>query len=217
MTAGLFAHHVPGHSWLHRMPLGAKLLGVLLVGLSTWVLDSWRPALVVLLALVAAGLRSGLHPRRIIRSVAALVPVLVLLGAFHWITRDLAYAARVVLGITSCFVAGGLVTATTPVTDMVDGAVRAASPLRRWVDPDVVALTLGVMFRSVPWVAGAFAQVRESARARGLDRAPRALVVPVVVRAVAYARFTGEALAARGLTDPPDDQERPPKARNVVS
>jgi len=53
--------------------------------------------------------------------------------------------------------------------------------------------------------------VRDSARARGLERSPRALVVPSIVQVVAYGRATGEALAARGLTDPgptdpgPDD------------
>jgi 2-dehydropantoate 2-reductase len=45
----------------------------------------------------------------------------------------------------------------------------------------------------------------------GVENAPtlaaavRALVVPTVVHVVAYARATGEALAARGLVDPDDD------------
>ena len=134
-----------------------------------------------------------------------LLPVLVLLLAFQWWSHDLAYAVRVVLGIVNAFVAAGILTATTPVTDLLDGAVGAARPLRRVVDPEVVALTLGVVVRSVPWVAGSFSSVRESARARGLDRNPRAVVVPTVVHVVAFARSTGEALAARGLTDPADD------------
>lgn len=201
-SGGLFAHHVPGTSLLHRAPLGLKVFGVLLVGLSTWLVTSWAVALSLFVALLVVGVASGLPPRRIATSLVALAPIVVLLLAFHWVTRDLATAARVVLVIASCFVAGGLVTATTPVTDMIDAVVRVAQPVRRWVDPDVAALTLGVMLRSVPWVAGAFGEVRESARARGLDRSPRALVVPVVVHTVAYARRTGEALAARGLTDP---------------
>jgi biotin transport system permease protein len=56
-------------------------------------------------------------------------------------------------------------------------------------------------------VAGSFSAVRESARGRGLDRDPRAVVVPTVVHVVGYARATGEALAARGLTDPADDED----------
>ena len=125
-----------------------------------------------------------------------------MLAAYQWWVRDVSYAVHVVLAIINAFVAAGILTATTPVTDLLDGVVSAARPLRRFVDPEVVALTLGVAIRSVPWVAGSFATVRQSARARGLDRSPRAVVVPTVVHTVAFARTTGEALAARGLTDP---------------
>ena len=154
-------------------------------------------------------------PPRCARCAASL-PVLVVLLAFQWWSHDLAYAVRVVLGIVNAFVAAGILTATTPVTDLLDGVVRAARPLRRLVDPEVVALTLGVVVRSVPWVAGSFSSVRESARARGLDRDPRAVVVPTVVHVVGFARSTGEALAARGLTDPADDDAPGPRRTGSV-
>ena len=205
MTApGLFTAHVPGTSLVHRMPLWLKLAGVLLVGASPWLARSVWPLAVVTLALSLVIALTGLPARRLARSMRGLVPALAVLFAFQWWTTDLAYAVRVVLGITNAFVAAGILTATTPVTDLLDGAVRAAGPLRRFVDPEVVALTLGIVVRSVPWVAGSFSDVRESARARGLDRSPRAVVVPTVVHVVAFARSTGEALAARGLTDPDD-------------
>lgn len=209
---GLFTSHVPGTSVVHRMPLWLKLIGVLAVGSMPWFARSVWPLAFVTLALAGVVLLARLPARRLLRSMRGLLPVLVVLLAFQWWSRDLAYAARVVLGIVNAFVAAGILTATTPVTDLLDGAVRAARPLRRVVDPEVVALTLGVVVRSVPWVAGSFSSVRDSARARGLDRDPRAVVVPTVVHVVAFARSTGEALAARGLTDPPDeapDPERP--------
>ncbi|EWT00487.1 cobalt transporter [Intrasporangium oryzae NRRL B-24470] len=202
---GLFTTHVPGTSWLHRAPLWLKLTGVVLVGTTTFWFTSWWQAALLLVALLAVGLGAGLPTRRVVASLRALGPVLVLLGAFHWWTQGLPEATRIVVGIANAYLAAGLLTATTPVTDMLDGLVRGAKPLRRWLDPEVVALTLGIMLRSVPWVAGAFGQVRVSARARGLERSPRALVLPVVIHTVAYARRTGEALAARGLTDPPTD------------
>ena len=40
-----------------------------------------------------------------------------------------------------------------------------------------------------------------AARARGLDRNLRAYATPLVLRMVAHARHTGEALQARGLGD----------------
>ncbi len=206
---GLFTAHVPGTSVVHRMPLWLKLVGVLAVGAMPWFTQSVWPLAVTTIVLVGIVLAARLPGRRLVRSMRGLLPVLVVLLAFQWWSRDVAYAVRVVLGIVNAFVAAGILTATTPVTDLLDGVVRAARPLRRVVDPEVVALTLGVVVRSVPWVAGSFSSVRESARARGLDRDPRAVVVPTVVHVVAFARSTGEALAARGLTDPADDEDAP--------
>lgn len=199
---GLFTAHVVGDSWLHRIPFGAKLIGVLVIGLLPWWARSALPLAAVLLALLVMAVTAHVPLSRLLRSLRSLAPVLVMLGAFQWWAVGPAYAVRVVLGITTAFVAAGLLTATTPVTTMLDAVVRGARPVSRWVDPEVVALTLAVVLRSVPWVAGAFATVRDSARARGLERSPRALVVPSIVQVVAYGRATGEALAARGLTDP---------------
>ena len=213
-TAGLFAAHLPGTSAVHRAPLWLKLAGVLTVGVVPWVAHSLTPLLVTLgLVLAAAGL-AQLPVRRVVRSVRAIAPVLVLLLAFQWWAQGLPYAIGVVLGIANAYLAAGILTATTPVTDLLDGVVRGARPLRRLVDPEVVALTLAVVVRSVPWVAGSFASVRDAARARGLERSPRAVVVPTALHVVAYARSTGEALAARGLTDPdvpdvPDEADVP--------
>jgi biotin transport system permease protein len=187
------------------MPLWAKLAGVALVGASPWLVHSVWPLALVSLTLGLVVVLADLPVRRLARSMRGLLPLLVVLLAFQWWSADLAYAVRVVLGIANAFVAAGILTATTPVTDLLDGAARAARPFGRFVDPEVVALTLGIVIRSVPWVAGSFSSVRESARARGLDRSPRAVVVPTVVHVVAFARATGEALAARGLVDPDDD------------
>nr|WP_284287061.1 energy-coupling factor transporter transmembrane component T [Angustibacter aerolatus] len=55
--------------------------------------------------------------------------------------------------------------------------------------------------RAVPVVAGLLDDVRDARRARGLERSPRALLVPLVVRTVRYADRLGEALVARGVDD----------------
>ncbi|NUO92457.1 MAG: energy-coupling factor transporter transmembrane protein EcfT, partial [Dermatophilaceae bacterium] len=164
MTAhGLFTAHVPGTSLLHRMALWAKLAGVLLVGATPWLARSVWPLAFVSVGLAALVALARLPVRLLARSLRGLLPLLLVLLAFQWWSTGLAYAVRVVLGIANAFVAAGILTATTPVTDLLDGAARAARPLRRLVDPEVVALTLGVVVRSVPWVAGSFSDVRESA------------------------------------------------------
>ncbi|WP_323096682.1 energy-coupling factor transporter transmembrane component T [Intrasporangium sp. YIM S08009] len=207
-SAGLFAAHLPGSSPVHRAPLWLKVTGVLAVGVVPWLTHSLAPLLVTLGLVLAVAALAQLPPRRLARSLRAIAPVLVLLLAFQWWAQGPTYAVGVVLGIANAYLAAGILTATTPVTDLLDGVVRGARPLRRLVDPEVVALTLAVVVRSVPWVAGSFTSVRDAARARGLERSPRAVVVPAALRVVAYARSTGEALAARGLTDP-DEPEHP--------
>jgi biotin transport system permease protein len=204
-TPGLFTAHVPGSSPVHRAPLWLKLVGVLAVGVVPWFATSVAAMLVVTAVVLGVAALARLPTHRLLRSMRGLLPVLVLLLAFQWWSNGPTYAVRVVLGIVNAYLAAGVLTATTPVTDLLDGVVRAARPLRRLIDPEVVALTLGIVVRSVPWVAGSFSSVRQSARARGLERSPRAVVVPTVVHIVAFARSTGEALAARGLTDPPED------------
>ncbi|WP_374970154.1 energy-coupling factor transporter transmembrane component T family protein [Terrabacter sp. BE26] len=204
-STGLFAGYVSGTSPVHRAPLWLKLAGVLAVGAASWFARSLVPMLLVTAVVIGCALLARLPAGRLLRSMRGLVPLLVLLLAFQWWSNGPSYAARVVLGIVNAYLAAGVLTATTSVTELLDGVVRAARPFRRTVDPEVVALTLGIVVRSVPWVAGSFSSVRQSARARGLDRSPRAVVVPTVVHVVAFARSTGEALAARGLTDPSDD------------
>jgi biotin transport system permease protein len=207
--AGLFQTHVPGNSIVHRAPLWLKFAAGLLVGVTTFALNDWRQSLAVLGAVLLAQVASGVGARRLLHSVRPLLPLLVVLGAFHWWSHDLAYAVRLVVGIVAAFTAAGLLTATTPMDRILDGVVAAARPLRRWVEPETLALTIAVMLRSIPWITGAFADVREAARARGLERSPRALLLPVVIHTVAYARTTGDALAARGLGDPEPSHDAP--------
>ena len=65
----------------------------------------------------------------------------------------------------------------------------------------VVALAFSLMIRSIPLILELAAETRDAARARGLERSPRAYLTPLVLRVVAHARATGDALHARGLGD----------------
>jgi biotin transport system permease protein len=203
--AGLFADHVPGGSAVHRAPLWLKFVLVLAVGSTTVLVTHWWSALVVLILVMAVHLSAGLGPGRLLRGLRPVLPLLAVLFAFQWWSRDVDTAARVVVGIAACYLAAGILTATTAPTALIDGIVRAGRPVRRWVEPEALGLGIAIMFRSIPWIATAFADVRDSARARGLERNPRALVLPAVIRTVGYARATGDALLARGLADPDDE------------
>jgi biotin transport system permease protein len=91
---------------------------------------------------------------------------------------------------------------TTPVDVMVDTITRALEPLRRFgVNPELVALSFSMMIRGIPLLFEIARETRQAARARGLDRSPRAFLTPLVMRMIAHARMTGDALHARGIGD----------------
>ena len=183
-----------------RPPAGVRLLLLAAWGLTVVAVrgSAWAvgfAAVTVMLAVVAR------VPRRALR---ALVPILVtatVAGAYQTWARGWATGLEVALDLVTVVLAALVVTATTPVSAMLDTLARAARPLARWVDPERVALALALTVRSLPALLASARETRDAARARGLERDPRALVVPAAVRAVGRARATGEALAARGLGD----------------
>jgi biotin transport system permease protein len=201
----LLANYVPGTSLLHRSPLALKFFLVFACGAASFIIVDWRLSAAVLAVLCGLFLLTGAGAKRLWRAVRPLAPVLLVVGLFQGWQLGAPTGARIVLNILVCIVAASLLTATTPVQQLLDGIVQAARPFKRFgADPERFALTIGIMLRSIPYIAGTFADVRDSARARGLERNPRALVLPVFITAVAYARQTGEALAARGLGEAED-------------
>jgi biotin transport system permease protein len=201
----LFANYVPGRSVVHRAPLWLKFLLVLGCGMASFLIVDWALAAGVLALMCGVFLLSGAGTARLWRAVRPVLPVLVVIGLFQWWQLGGPPAARIVLNVLICIVAASILTATTPVQSLLDGVASLARPFRRLgADPERFALTIAIMLRSIPFIAGAYADVRDSARARGLERNPRALVLPVFITTVAFARQTGEALAARGLGEAED-------------
>ena len=202
----LLANYVPGTSLLHRAPLWLKFLVVVACGMASFLIVDGRLSVAALGVMSGLFLLSGAGFGRLFRAVRPLLPILLAVGLFQWWQLGAPVAARIVLNVLLCVVAASLLTATTPLQRLLDGVVSLARPLKRFgADPERFALTIAIMLRSIPFIAGAFADVRDSARARGLERNPRALILPVFITTVAYARHTGDALAARGLGEPEDD------------
>ncbi|MGO4590184.1 energy-coupling factor transporter transmembrane component T family protein [Paenarthrobacter sp. 2TAF44] len=199
----LIANYVPGNSPIHRTPLWLKFLVVAACGTASFLIVDWAVSLLVFAIMCGLFLLSGAGLRRLMRAIWMVTPILVVIGLFQWWQLGAPTAARIVLNVLVCVVAASVLTATTPVQDLLDGVVSLAKPFRRFgADPERFALTIAVMLRSIPFIAGAFSDVRDAARARGLERNPRALILPVFITTVAYARQTGDALAARGLGEP---------------
>jgi biotin transport system permease protein len=192
----------PGDSPVHRAPAGLKLAALCL--LATLLVALRSPIAVGVAAVaVAVGAAAARLPARVL--AAQLWPLrwlLLVLVPFQWWSAGWRGVLVVVGTLVVAVAAAAVVTLTTRVSAMLDALVAVLRPLRRLgVDPDRVALVLAMTVRSVPVLAATAAEVRDARRARGLERSPRALLVPLVVRTVRHADRMGEALAARGVDD----------------
>lgn len=192
----------PGDSPLHRARAGAKLLALLAFGVAV----AWRPTLVTVavacLMVVTGYLAAHFTPQVLLQQVWPLRWWVLAIAVFQWWGRGPAAATVVTGTLLASVAAATLVTLTTPLQTLLAATVRALGPLRRvGVNPERVGLVLMLTLRTVPVITELAAQSTQARRARGLERSPRALLTPLVIRTVRRADQLGEALAARGLDD----------------
>lgn len=198
-TLGMYQ---PGTSPLHRLSPGPKLVALLVLAIVVLALKGPWSGLVfvgVSLALAALG---RLSLRSVARALRGFAIVAVMLLAFNAWQNGWPRAVEVVADLVALILAATVLTATTAVNDLLDTIVRSLAPFRRFgVDPQRVGLTFSLVLRAVPGTLELAAETRDAARARGLERSMRARTTPLVLRAVARARDTGDALHARGVLD----------------
>lgn len=190
----------PGTSWLYRVGPGPKTVALAVLGIGVMVLRGpvWALGLLGGTVVITATARLPLRPT--VRGLVPIVVIAALACGYQVWQRDSATGVEVAADLITAVLAATVVTATTSADRMLDALTRALLPLRRFgAEPEAVALAVGLMLRTVPALAQTVTDVRDAARARGLDHNPRALLVPAAVRAVGRARATGHALAARGI------------------
>ena len=192
----------PGSGPLHRLRPGAKLIGLFLF--ATAVVATPGPIWTGILLAAGLGLAiaAGLRGRDLWRTLRGFLFIAVPLFAFQAWQHGWERGFTVVGDLLALILAASAVTASTAVEDMIDTISWALRPLRPLgVRPDGVALAFSLVIRSIPNTIAVAREAQAAARARGLERSPRARLVPLVVRTVAHAQLTGEALQARGIGD----------------
>ena len=198
----LLGGYRPGTTPLHRLSPGAKLLSLFVVAVVLVWLDSPVAALVALAVAIGLALWSGMGLRATAVTLRGVLLVAVLLAAWQVWQNGGERAVDSVGDLLALVLLASVLTATTSVDDLLDTITRTLGPFRRLgVDPERVALTFSLMIRAIPTTLEIAEQTRDAAVARGLQRDPRARLTPLVIRVVAHARATGEALQARGIGD----------------
>lgn len=195
--------YLPGTSPLHRAPAWVKLAGLTIFLVLLAVLRSVTAVAVALAVVVALAALGGIRPRPLLAQVRPVLWFAAVVAAFQWWAAGPLTAMAVTGSLVLAVAVAGLVTLTTRAQDLLDAVVTSLGPLRRFgVDPQRAGLVLALAVRTIPVISDLAREVHEARVARGVSRSPRALVVPLVIRAVRYADRLGEALAARGVDDP---------------
>lgn len=198
----LLGAHRTARTPLDRAPTGAKLAGLAVLGVAVVVTGGVVPSLALLVLTVALAAVAALPPGRTLRGMLPVLMTAALAGGYQAWARGWGPAVEVVADLLTLVLAAAVVTATTPADRLLDGLTRAVRPLRRvGVRPDVVALAVALVLRTVPEIARTVHEVRDAARARGAERDPRVWLTPAVLRVLGRARDLGEALAARGIVE----------------
>jgi len=201
ITSPLGAYR-PGHTLLHRLPAGPKIGLLAAYGIATVVARGpWSAVgFLAFSLLLVAWVRLPL--RRVLRSLRPLLLVIVLVTAFQVWQRGWPTAIHVIGDLLALVIAALVFTGTTRIDAMLDAISRGLGPFRRFgVNPEKVALAFSLMIRAIPGILEIAHETRAAAKARGLERNPRALLVPMAIRTVAQAYETGAALHARGIGD----------------
>jgi biotin transport system permease protein len=199
LMAGL---HQPGDTILHRLPVGTKVLGLAALSLAIVLVRDVGAAPVFLAVTLVLAAVAQVPLRSVWRAARGVLVIAVVASLFQWWWYGGAKAAETFLDLLSLGLAALALTATTEVNEMVDALARWARPLKvLGVDPDRVALTVALTIGALPGTIALARETRDAARARGLERNPRAYLSPFVVRVVARAHESGDALHARGIGD----------------
>lgn len=221
-TLGLFR---PRDTPLHRAPAWFKV--TLLVVTTIVVLVSSDPVTSIGIMCAALLLLVSTMP-------PAKVTALTLLGTFvvgalssalfMW-RGDWWRAADVCADLIAIVSLALAVSSSTSMAAMLDFVATLARPLKAILPPDTIGLMFAIMLRALPEVAQIYAESRQAARARGLDRSLRAVIFPTTTRTVGFALDLGQAIHARGIGEEWDatdevrskrDQRRAKKAAKTA-
>ena len=201
-STGLVGVYQPGATVMHRLPAGAKLLGLTLLSLAIVLVRSMPASFVFLAVVLTLALMARVRLGTLARAARVVLLMAVFVAALQWWWYGRDKAIETLVDLVTLSLAAVVVSATTPVNAMLDGFIRWIGPLRRvGVDPERVALTIGLAIQALPGTIALALETRDAARARGLGAHPRAYLTPFVIRVVARAHETGDALHARGLGD----------------
>ncbi len=196
----MIATYKPGSSFVHRLPAGAKILGLAMAGTALFFVANIPALVACLLVVLVLFPLAGLSFRDALGTLRPLVVILVILVLAHLWLNGWQVAAGSGLRLATLVLLAGIVTLTTPASAMMAAIETGLSPLA-WLGVDVekISLALSLALRFIPMIVAVGAEVREAQQARGLDTNLVALAVPLIVRTLKMGEEIADAIDARGF------------------
>lgn len=191
----------PRRTPLHVAPAWLKMLGLAVGGVVTFQLDGPKPTAVAAAIALVLLVSTLPPPRATFTGAATLAFFAALGGGYHWIFGDPGRGTEIALQAVAILLAALAVNCSTSADDTLSVFVRLARPLRRWIPTAAIGLMFSLTIRTIPEGARIVMESRSAARARGISRSPRAILLPTALRTVGFALQVGDAITARGLAD----------------
>lgn len=187
-----------GHSLIHRIPAGIKLILLCAIGIGLFFLRDWRLVLVMLATCILLYPVAQLPLRLLVRQLLAMSWFIILLGIIQW-WADNWHSAIVVSGrLLSLLLLANLVTLTTRATDTLNTLSWALRWLRfLGVNPERISLMISLVLRFLPVIIEVMHEVRAAQKARGIEFNLIAMTVPVIIRTLKMADDIADAIDAR--------------------
>ncbi len=191
----------PKNTPMHRAPAWFKML--LLLGISiTSVLVSDPVTTIGITAACLLLLASTLPPARAtLRGMGFIVLIAAFTTLFQVWRGDYVRALDLAGDLISIAALALAVSSSTSMGEMLDLISVLARPLRWILPPETIGVMVSLTLRAIPEEARILVEARVAARARGMDRSVRAILIPSASRSVGFALQLGQALHARGIAE----------------
>ena len=194
----MISPYISQKTWLHQVPAGTKLLALAAISIVVLPVDD-----VLFLALggcVVAGIYLSMGRPGISRLIGlkAMLPLILGLGIFQGFVISWELAALSVTRLLLMIMLADLVTATTPMQEMMRVILPWLRPLRViGVDPKKLSLAVALVIRFVPVLLAQWQAQSEAWSARSKKRSGFKLIAPFMNETLRRTDHVAEAIVSR--------------------
>lgn len=203
----------PGTTPLHHASAGLKSLLLILALISTVLVSDPVTSVGIMCACLLLLVSTQPPWKPTIRAMVAIMLVALVTVSFQLLQGQVERAIDIAADITAVSALALAISCSTPMEAMLDLVSRMVRPFGRILPPETIGLMFALTLRAIPEAARIFIEARTAARARGLDRDPRAVFIPGATRTVGFALQLGQALHARGIAEQARPDKTPRRSR----